>query len=173
MSKLIELGSCRKPHGIKGAFSFYLINSESSSLKSGQKITLVPLDGKSSIREEGEEFEIETINFGNKTIVRLKNIADRNEVENMIPFSIFIKREDLPDLEEDNFYLNDLIGLSVKKSESKDLVGEVVDIGTNGVQDILKINTSGKIIDILLVDAFVKEINWDEETVYIVMPEII
>ena len=97
MSKLIELGSCRKPHGIKGAFSFYLINSESSSLKSGQKITLVPLDGKSSIREEGEEFEIETINFGNKTIVRLKNIisSPKNYLKKFIIFiqlNLIIKR---------------------------------------------------------------------------------
>jgi len=172
MNKLIELGTCKKPHGVKGAFSFYLINQRDSSLKKGSQITLIPMDESSSIKSDGDVFEIESIGFGNKTIVTLKGIDNRNLVESMIPFSIHIDRNELPDLDEDNYYINDLIGLKVY-NESNEYIGEVLDINSNGVQDILQIKSDEIVMDILLIDHFVKEIIWAEEKIIVVVPELI
>ena len=171
MNKLIELGTCKKPHGVKGAFSFYLINQRDSSLEKGRQITLFPMDESSSIKHDGEIFEIESIGFGNKTIVTLKGVNNRNLVESMIPFSIHINRDELPDLDDDNYYINDL-GLKVY-NESNEYIGEVSDINSNGVQDILQIKSNEIMIDILLIEQFVKEIIWDEEKIIVVVPELI
>ncbi len=172
MDKLIELGNCRKPHGVKGAFSFHLINQINSSLKKGSRIILKPLSQESVILPEGEIFTIQTINFGNKTIVTLKDVNDRNRVEELLPFSIYIQRSELPELEEDNYYLSDLIGLKVCDEDNKE-IGEVLEIGTNGIQDILRIKTSEEVIEILLIDNFVKEIDWEENKITIVLPELV
>ena len=172
MDKLIELGSCRKPHGVKGAFSFNLINQTNSSLKKGSRIVLRPLNESSSVTKDGEEFVIQSIGFGNKTIVTLKEVNDRNKVEEMLPFSIHIYRCDLPELEEDNYYLSDLIGLKVC-DETLQYIGDVLEMSTNGIQDILRVKTKTEIIDILLIENFVKEINWEEGVITVILPELI
>lgn len=170
MKKLIELGVCRKPHGVRGAFSFHLENSNDSTLKKGSLITLKPLSKDSSINKEGQEFTIKTIGFGNKTIVELKGVDNRNTVEAMIPFAIYISREDLPELDEGEFYLSDLVGLKAI-DDSGNEIGEVLRLSDNGVQDILVIKTSGENIEVLLIDQFVKEIDFEAGTVKVVIPE--
>jgi len=173
MKKLIELGICRKPHGVKGAFSFVLINQSDSSLKKGSKVTLIPITNQSILSTTGEEFEISSIGFGNKTIVTLKEVNNRNSVEAMIPFTIYVNRSTLPELnDEDDYYLSDLVGLYAI-DENGDKVGVVAEIGTNGVQDILKIKTAQGIIEILLVDNFVKDIDWESKHIHIVIPEMV
>lgn len=171
--KLIELGNCRKPHGIKGSFSFVLINQMDSSLKKGSKVTLIPMNTQSILPTAGEEFEISSISFGNKTIVALKGVDNRNIVEAMIPFTIYIKRSSLPGLEdEDDYYLSDLVGLYAIDEKGEE-VGVVTEIGTNGVQDILTVKTAQGIIEILLVDNFVKEIDWETKQIHIITPEMV
>ncbi len=172
MDKLIELGNCKKPHGVKGAFSFFLINQKDSSLKKGSFVTLIPLNSASSIDPNGQEFEISSIGHGNKTIVTLKGVDNRNLVEAMIPFSIHIKRSELPELDDDNYYLSDLIGLKAIDEDGKS-IGTVIEMGTNGVQEILRIKGESGVLEILLVDHFVKEINWDEGTIIVVVPELV
>jgi 16S rRNA processing protein RimM len=171
-NKLIELGQCRKPHGVKGAFSFHLINQKDSTLSKGSRIMAFPLDKSSSVNSSGEEFIIDSISFGNKTIVTLKSIENRNQVEAMIPFSILIQRKDLPELEEDNYYLSDLIGLKVI-SDKGEAIGEVFEIGSNGVQDILRIKAKGQNIEVLLIEQFVKSIDWEEQKITIIVPELV
>ena len=91
-SKWMRLGVCRKPHGIKGAFDFHLDNAIDSVLDNGVEIHISPLEAKSSLPAEGMDIEIADISFGNKVIVYLDEVNDRNVVESMIPFEIYIDR---------------------------------------------------------------------------------
>ncbi|MCR9205987.1 MAG: ribosome maturation factor RimM [Halobacteriovoraceae bacterium] len=169
---LIKLGECRKPHGIKGAFSFHLINKDSSVLKAGMNLSLKPLSSESSLKPEGESFEISSISFGNKTICYLKEVENRNRVEEILPFEIFVDRDGLPEVKEGEFYLSDLIGCLVF-DESGAEVGKVVSLDTNGVQDILNIDGRDGVLEVLLVENFVKEIDIENEKIVISRPELI
>lgn len=169
--KYIELGGCSKPHGIKGGFAFHLYNSDSSVLKKGSKVLLTPNSG-SKLGEDGEEFEISTISFGNKVIVYLKGIADRNRVEAIIPFTIFFKNEDLPKLEEDEFYLKDLIGLDVINELTGEKVGKIESHYDNTAHIVLVIRGEFE-LEIPLIDNFVKEVNVEEGMIKIIVPEVI
>ena len=171
--KLVELGYCNKPHGIKGAFSFFLINGKDSVLKKGMLVSLHPANERSSLDERGEPFKIAKIQHGNKVIVELEGVFDRNQVESMVPFSIWLTREQFPKLVEGEIYLSDLIGYKVLDESMADY-GKVVEIGTNGVQDILCVeDLNGEIVEILLIDQFVTEINSEKKTVHINVPELI
>ncbi len=169
---LIELGFCRKPHGIKGAFSFHLHNREDSVLKKGFKITLRPLAPESSLPKMGKVFEISSISFGNKIIASLKEVKDRNTVEAMLPFTIFAERSDFPETDDGEIYLSDLIGTQAYE-ENGDLVGEIVDLGFNGVQDILIIKGKEKKLEILFIDSFVLDIDMTNNRVIVRLPEYI
>lgn len=169
---LIELGFCRKPHGVKGAFSFHLYNRENSILTKNFKVTLRPLGPESSLPKMGKVFEIASISFGNKIIATLKGVEDRNSVESMLPFSILVERKDFPETEEGEIYLSDLIGCKAYE-ENGDLVGEVVDLGFNGVQDILVIKGKDKKIEILFIDTFVLDVDMKNNRLVVRLPEYI
>lgn len=169
-SNLIELGYCHRPHGIKGEFSFHLFNRQESVLKKGMQVSLFPVDQRSSLKKEGEVFTIKKISFGNKTIVSLAQVTDRNRAEEIIPFSIHVSRESFPEAEEGEFYLSDLIGLKVLDNQSGEEIGQVKDISDNSVQVILEIR--GKInTDLLFLEQFVPEVDIEGGFIKVNIPE--
>src|SRR5690606_15103711 len=131
-NKIIELGDCIAPHGIRGAFTFRLINNDDSSLDTGMKVILFPKSEKSNLSKDGQQFEIEKISFGHKTMAYLAGITDRNIVEAMVPFDIYVARDDLPELDEGEVYLHDLIGCKAIHIETGEELGSIVDIEDNG-----------------------------------------
>lgn len=170
--KLIELGTCFKPHGIKGGFSFHLHNITESILKKGVEIFLIPKDATSNIPKEGKSFKIKSIKISKKTIAYLEDVEDRNIVEAMLPFGIFKGREEFPKAEEGEYYLSDLEGLDVVDFETGRTIGKVDKYADNGAQVYIEIK--GEInFDIPLVDAFVKEVNVEENKIFVLVPEYI
>ncbi len=151
--KYIQLGTCFKPHGIKGEFIFNLFNSEESSLKKDLPLVLKPQSANSTLPKAGQSFKIESIRFGNKVIVRLENISDRNIVEDLIPFTIWVERSRLDEPNQGEFYLSDLISLRVFEGENQ--VGVVDNFYDNGAQIVLVISlTRGGEIELPFVDQF-------------------
>ena len=172
-SENIHIGHCTTPHGIRGEFSFVLYNSEDSVLVDGAIISLLPRAISSSIPQDGKEFKISKIKIGNKTIVSLEGIVDRSTVEAMVPFDIYYPRNNFPDIEDDEYYLNDLLGLEVFDFLTKENIGRVVDFYENGAQVILKIKTDKKEIEILFIDQYVPSVNLELGRIEIIIPEII
>ncbi len=175
---LIQLGVCHKPHGIKGGFTFLLENMQDSVLQKGVKVLLLPKDTRSSIPDNGEEFEISKISFGNKAIVYLKKdgqvITNRNTVEEMLPFFINIDRSALPEVEEDEFYLADLVNLKAIDPDTKDELGKVLKTFDNGAQVVLVIKLkSGKKVDVPFVENFVPVVDIENGIIEVHMPRFV
>lgn len=168
--ELVELGFCRKPHGVKGAFAFSLHNSQDSILKKGLKLWLKPLSDSSELSKDGQQVTIKSISFGNRVICFLEEVPDRNTVESWIPFSFFVERGAFPKEKDGEVYLSDLIGCQVFNEQGKQL-GEVSSIGTNGVQDILQVDSEEGGFDVLLIDKFVLDIDVENKKVIINEPE--
>ncbi len=169
----IHIGHCTSPHGIKGEFSFVLYNPEDSVLEDGSEIILTPRSAASSVPQDGKEIKIQSIKFGNKTIVRLQNINDRNTVEAMIPFDIYINREELPETEDDEYYVNDLLGLEVYHFYTKNLIGRVSDFYENGAQIVLKIKTENEFIEVIFMNQFVPIVDIEQNRMEIIPPVMI
>jgi len=169
----IHIGHCTTPHGIKGEFSFVLYNQEDSVLHDGAIVSLLPRSPSSSIPQDGRDFKIKKISFGNKTIVTLDGVNDRNLVEGMVPFDIYFDRANFPETEEDEYYLNDLLGLEVFDFITKKSIGRVMDFYENGVQIVLKIKTEKGIIDLLFIEQYVPEVDIDNGRIEVIIPEMI
>lgn len=170
---LVILGVCNKPHGIKGGFSFLLENSQDSVLKNGMRIYLFPKSASSSIAKEGEEFIIDKISFGNKTIAYLKDISDRNIVEGMLPFEIKLPRDEFPETADDEFYVSDLIGMEVLEVGTDEEVGKVSKYYDNGAQLILVIQAKGERIEVPFVERFVPEVDIEQKKIWVVIPRLV
>ena len=169
-SENIHIGHCTTPHGIRGEFSFVLYNLENSVLHDGAIISLLPRSVSSSIPNDGKEFKISTIKIGNKAIVTLEGVNDRTTVEAMVPFDIFFARENFPETSENEYYINDLLGLEVINFLNKEFVGRVSDFYENGVQVVLVIKTDSEYIEVLFIDQYVPVVDLAAGIVEIIKP---
>lgn len=72
-------------------------------------------------------------------IARLKGITDRNEAEALNGVSLYIAREKLPPVEdEDDFYHSDLIGLEARLEDGH-VLGQVIAVPNYGAGDIIEV----------------------------------
>jgi len=134
------------------------------------EITLFPLEKTSSVDPDGLKVKVGSISFGNKVTVHLEGITDRNVVEEMIPFSIWIDRSVLPKLDEDEFYLEDLKGLEVFDHASGKKIGVVTSHYDNGMQTILVINGDNH-FELPLVENFFPVIDIEAGRIEINIPQ--
>lgn len=171
LNDMVLLGTSTRPHGIKGGFAFNLENKQDSVLHNKSKFLAMPLSG-SSIPKDGKEFVIKSISFGNKVIVYIDGVDDRNVTESMLPFEIYVGRDEFPEVDEDEFYLSDIVGLDVYDIESDKIVGKVVKYFDNGAHIVLMTKVNGKSVDIPFVDHFVKEVNLEENRVECIIPQL-
>ena len=93
-------------------------------------------------------------------ILSFNEIQDRTEAESYRDREIFTLREDLPELSDDEFYIDDLIGCEVVDESNKNL-GKVIEILSPGAHDILLIQQSDSETLVPLVDEWVVAIDID------------
>lgn len=172
MENLIKLGVCGKAHGIKGGFQFNLENPENSILDEGTKILLIPSDSRSQLPQEGQMFTIQKISFGHKTMAFLEGIDNRNVVEEMIPFEIFVDRNLFPEIDEDEIYLSDLVGLKVYCHSSGKEVGTIKKFYDNTAQAIIVIRGIQN-LELPLIEQFFPVIDLENKRIEVNIPEVI
>lgn len=73
--------------------------------------------------------------------VKIKGVDDRNVAMALKGIGFYVNKDVLPELDEEEFYHTDLIGLEVK-NEAGDFIGEVVGVYNFGAGDMLEIKTS-------------------------------
>lgn len=99
---LLMMGFVGKPHGIKGEVSIIWHGEES------------PIAGMTIfLQHEGHTVQYEILSLKehkNRYIFRLKGVEDRSAAEALNGAQIYVARENLPELEEDEAYLHDLVG---------------------------------------------------------------
>jgi 16S rRNA processing protein RimM len=80
----------------------------------------------------------------NVLVARLKGVADRNAAEKLNGVELYIERDRLPGItEDDDFYLADLIGLDARGLDGQSL-GKVLAVPNFGAGDILEIGGAGR-----------------------------
>lgn len=91
-------------------------------------------------------FEIEWIDFmKNLVILKFKGFDKVDQVEQFKGAKLYLPKEELPRLQEDEFYAFELIGMEVITDKGKRL-GEVEDIRDLGVYDALVLKSGNLII---------------------------
>lgn len=162
MNKNILIGKITAPHGVKG---FVKIIS----------FTEKPIDiFKYNIFDKNNNTikikRIGTLNNG-MFISQINDISDRNEAEKLRDFELFINRSDLEDLKENEFYINDLIGMTIKAENENGLVKNLYNYGAG---DVLEIEwENGKNEDIPFNDNYIKNVDLENKTIYVIKPEYI
>ncbi len=78
---------------------------------------------------------------GNGLIVKLADVADRDQAQLYVNADIAVERSALPQLAEGDFYWRDLMGMAVVNEAGYHL-GEVVDMMETGSNDVLVVKAN-------------------------------
>lgn len=173
MKDKIHLGNCQKPHGIKGGFKIKLFNQEGEPFSKGDTLWLKPLNKSSEIPDSGRSYVVDSVAYGNHTLVYLKGITSRNEGERIIPFDVYGDKN-TANLDEGEFYLEDLPGLSVVDKDSVPL-GHIDSFYDNGMQTVLvlKLKLNNELLELPFIDEFFGDINWEKKEIILHPYEVI
>lgn len=91
--------------------------------------------------EAGKSFKLSSLRVikGGMLVVKFKGINDRNAAEELTGVKLYVDRDALPELdEEDDFYVEDLIGMTARDLENIPL-GYVTTVHNFGAGDLLDI----------------------------------
>lgn len=128
--ELIPVAKISGTHGIKGYLKVF---SYSGNIDSLQHSGTVFLKGKTGLLQE---FSISTVAaHGGGFILSLDSFNDINQVLPFVGSELCLKRSQLPEPAEDEYYWRDLIGLEVVTDMGVEL-GRIVDIFETGSSDI-------------------------------------
>ncbi len=98
----------------------------------------------------GAHFEVEiTGRTKNGLTVRLSGVATKEEADALRGTKLYVPRERLPELEEDEYYHADLIGLEVRDTGGT-LLGRVKSVQNHGASDLLEVHGPGLTATVLL-----------------------
>ena len=150
----LVVGLITSPHGINGKIKV-------KSLSDFEERFTKP--GKRWIQKEKEDpKELELLSGfqqpGKESfIISFKGINNRNQAENLKTFKILVKVDDIPQLQKEEFHLNELLNLKVKILEKKELIiiGKVINL-QNEKNNLLVIKLLKNNKEVLI--PFVKEI---------------
>ncbi len=128
--KLVLVGKVTATHGIKGQLRVVPFSGDSDSITSHRTLIFMDASGNTA------DFEIANSSVhGKKVLVTLKDHSDINSVECLVGREVYVKRAQLPDLPDGEYYWCDLIGLEVVTTAGNSLgqLSEIIDTGGNDV----------------------------------------
>ena len=148
MEELLQVGVITTTHGVRGEVKVFPTTDDPARFK---KLKDVILDnGKAK-----KDLEIENVKFfKNMVILKFKGLDNINDVERFRQAKLLVTRENAVELEEDEYFIADLIGINVTSDEDEELgtIKDVLQTGANDVYVIAKENTPAIHDCVLAVD---------------------
>jgi len=133
----LAVASVVAAHGIRGAVKAHLHDPDSESLALGRVVQLGEGGPRATI--------VACSRVPGKNLVRLQlsGVGDRDRAEALRGVDLHVERAALPPLAEDEFYLEDAIGLVVERSGASPSLGVIVGLTSNGAQDLFEVEWLG------------------------------
>ena len=127
---LIQVGRVAGAFGVRGEVRITSFTAEPLAL----------VDYKTLVREDGSPGLTLTSGRAAKggVVVRAKDVETRDQAEALRGLKLYIPRDRLPEPEEDEFYVTDLIGLALQTPDGEAL-GTIRSVQDFGAGDLLEV----------------------------------
>lgn len=155
-----EMGRVIRPHGVLGEIKI-APDTDDPNRFHDLKTIYVGADEASTMSFEILSVRLQPSKYGITVLAQLSGINGRGEAEALNKLKVYASEEDLPPLEEGEFFYSDLIDMTVVLSDGN-TVGKVMDVIEGTGQDILVIRRdSGAQVMVPLVNEFVVDLDLD------------
>lgn len=141
-----------KPHGLGGELKVRLHWDESDALDRVESVVV-------RVGDEERQLVLESVRPSPPgVLLKLESIDDRDAAETLRDALIFVPRDALPPLAPGEYYLSDLVGLTVVGPDG--IVGEVVEVRTHPSVDAAVVRLpDGKLVEQPLVEPWLEEVD--------------
>lgn len=154
-NEFFNVGQIVNTHGIKGEVKVLSLTDEPENFKRYEKVLI-----------DNKWVKIENVKFQkDRVILKLEGIDDMNTAESYKTKYLSIPRDEEPELEEDTFYVVDIIGCTVYDTEDKNL-GKVFDVLETKNNDVYWIKEPKQLLIPVLRD-IVLDVNVKEKKILI------
>ncbi|WDP92679.1 MAG: 16S rRNA processing protein RimM [Desulfobacter sp.] len=166
-STWLTIGKITGAHGLAGNLKVWSYADSPDTFAKGRKIMLRDEGG-----DNGGTFTIVKASPRKKGILLvLKEVSDRDTSESLVGKEILMDRAQLPELEDNTWYWEDLTGLQVTDHELGNL-GKVDRLFSTGADDILVVLGADKTEVLIPMNShFVDEVNLDAGKLTTTLPE--
>ena len=163
----IALGIIRKSHGVRGEASVEPWTDSADRFAELDDVTLVSPDESST-----KDVQIETARVHQgRALLKFSGIDTPEDVQTLQGWTVEIPEEDARELEEDEYFLHDLVGLTLFDANGKER-GVVKDVIEGGGGLLLQVTRpDGKEFEMPFAAEFCTEINLSEKRIVVALPE--
>ena len=134
MEDMFRVGVIANTHGIRGEVKVYPTTDDVTRYKKLKEVLL----------DTGKEYKTleiaSTRFFKNLVIVKFKGIDNINDIERYKRCPLLVERKDAVELEEDEYFIADMIGIEVVTEYDKPF-GTLKDVMETGANDVYVIDT--------------------------------
>ena len=135
MEQMLRVGVITSTHGVRGEVKVFPTTDDAKRFKTLKKVIL---DGREPL-----ELSIEQVKFfKNMVILKFKGYDNINDVETWRQRDLLITRDQAVELKEDEYFITDLIGLTVVNEEEA-VLGRVKDVMETGANDVYVVELTG------------------------------
>lgn len=154
MEEFFRIGVITSTHGLKGEVKVFPTTDDVNRFKKLKRCILRTPKGDMEVEKRSCKF------FKNMVILSFKEFQDINEIEKYKNCELYVRREDAMPLDEDEFYIADVIGMEVYEEDSK--LGELEDVLQTGANDVFAVRmTDGKELLIPVIKQCVLDIDYE------------
>ena len=136
MEDVFQVGVITSPHGVRGEVKVFPTTDDNERFNSLKTVILDNGHGQRELEIEGVKF------FKNMVILKFKGIDDRNDVERLRQAKLLVTRDQAVELEEDEYFIADLIGMQVFAEDGEEL-GAISDVLQTGANDVYVVSKAG------------------------------
>ena len=159
MEDLFKVGTISSTHGIKGEVKVYPTTEDLRKFSQLKHLTLYTGDDYINLEIEGVKY------FKNQAILKFKGIDNINDIEKYKGKELFVSRENAVKLEENEYYVADLIGSTVISDETDEL-GHLTEVIKTGANDVYVVTASdGKEILLPVIRECILNIDVDKQII--------
>ena len=161
MQDLLEIGQIVNSYGIKG---FVKVVPYTDDITRFEELKTIYVEQGKKIKE----YIIEDVKYSKKLVLlKFKGIDDINETISLKNCYLKIDRKDAVELEEDSYFIVDLIGLEVYSDEDK-LLGILSDVFPTGSNDVYVVKDElGKQILLPAIKEVIKNVDLENKKVIV------
>lgn len=169
-TKMIQIGEIVKPQGIRGEVKLKAMTSDMSRYARLESVFLARGKG------EMKEYKVKKgRSYDGFAFLTLEGVCDRDAAEALRGYAVYVDREHAIELDEDENFVDDLIGLTAVNTKGEE-IGELVDVLTpNSICDVYVFDTPRGSLMIPALRRVVLEVDLDEEKIVLdenVLPEV-
>ncbi len=134
MEQMLQVGVITATHGIRGEVKVYPTTDDATRFDDLKRVILDA--GKQQI-----PLEIQSVKYFKQfVILKFKGIDNINDIERYKKCPLLISREDAVDLEEDEYFIADIIGMEVYTEDGVHF-GTMKDVMETGANDVYIIDS--------------------------------